>query len=624
MVVRDDHYTQVGAFLARSTSSINLSSHYHSFFPNPSQRTLLRSKELEARQVSTWEGYVDWRNKPAARGQHGGMLAASFVLVVEILENLAYLANASNLVLYLKSYMHMSPSKSANNVTNFMGTAFLLALLGGFLSDAFFTTYRVYLISALIEFLGLIVLTIQAREPSLKPAKCEEGTVCEEVNGGKAAMLFGALYLVALGVGGIKGSLPAHGGEQFDENTPSGRKQRSTFFNYFVFCLSCGALIAVTFVVWIEDNKGWQWGFAISTISIFISIPVFLSGSTTYRNKIPSGSPLTTILKVLVAALLNSCTYRNTSSAVMNMASSPSNPHSSRIESEEEIVKGSTGSETPTMDLKFLNKAVTNKPMYSSLECTVEQVEDVKVVLKVLPIFACTIMLNCCLAQLSTFSVEQAATMNTKLGSLKVPPASLPIFPVLFIMILAPIYDHIIIPHARKVTKSEMGITHLQRIGFGLVLSVIAMAVAALVEIKRKRVVTHSGLLDGDATKPLPISFFWIAFQYLFLGSADLFTLAGLLEFFFSEAPTRMRSLATSLSWASLAMGYYLSSVIVSIVNSVTGNSNHKPWLSGANLNHYHLERFYWLMCVLSGLNFLHYLYWAIKYKYRGTGSTSH
>ncbi|KAL1317416.1 hypothetical protein HN51_069504 [Arachis hypogaea] len=582
--------------------------------------------ELEAQQSNTWEGYVDWRNRPALRTRHGGMLAASFVLVVEILENLAYLANASNLVLYLREYMHMSPSRSANNVTNFMGTAFLLALLGGFLSDAFFTTYHIYIISALIEFLGLIVLTIQAKVPSLKPPhECDSTAACVEVNGGKAAMLFGGLYLVALGVGGIKGSLPSHGGEQFDEATPSGRKQRSTFFNYFVFCLSCGALIAVTFVVWVEDNKGWEWGFAISTIAIFVSIPLFLAGSSAYRNKIPTGSPLTTILKVLVSATLNNCIYKNSSSAVVNMAPSPSNTHSSgnRKESEEaETSKSVTqhDNETLTASLRFLNKAVSNSS--SSLQCTVQQVEDVKIVLKVLPIFACTIMLNCCLAQLSTFSVEQAATMNTKLGSLKVPPASLPVFPVLFIMFIAPIYDHIIIPYARKATKSEMGITHLQRIGIGLFLSIVAMAVAAVVEVKRKRVATNSGLIDennGATTKPLPITFLWIAFQYLFLGSADLFTLAGLLEFFFSEAPIRMRSLATSLSWASLAMGYYLSSVIVSIVNSATGSSNHKPWLSGANLNHYHLERFYWLMCVLSGLNFLHYLFWATRYKYRGT-----
>lgn len=72
---------------------------------------------------------------------------------MEVLENLAYLANASNLVLYLSRFMHFSPSSSANIVTNFMGTAFLLAHLGGFLSDAYFTTYRIYLISAMTEFL---------------------------------------------------------------------------------------------------------------------------------------------------------------------------------------------------------------------------------------------------------------------------------------------------------------------------------------------------------------------------------------------------------------------------------------------------------------------------------------
>ena len=111
-------------------------------------------------------------------------------------------------------------------------------------------------------------------------------------------MLFIGLYMVALGVGGIKGSLATHGAEQFDESTPQGRKQRSTFFNFFIFSLACGGLIAVTLVVWIEDNKGWEWGFGISTISILVSIPVFLAGSTLYRNKIPCGSPLTTILKV--------------------------------------------------------------------------------------------------------------------------------------------------------------------------------------------------------------------------------------------------------------------------------------------------------------------------------------
>ncbi|XP_043817075.1 protein NRT1/ PTR FAMILY 4.6-like [Manihot esculenta] len=446
-------------------------------------------------QLARWDGYVDWRNRPALRGRHGGMLAASFVLVVEILENLAFLANASNLVMYLSEYMHLSPSVSANNVTNFTGTSFLLALLGGFLSDAFFTTYTIYLISAAIEFL---------------------------------------LFHVLAGN---------------------------------------------------ED----------------LAIDLIYSQEVVQRNHLSSGS--------------NPWPSKNQK----NQNASPISPTHASQESKENAKEMAPGTETLTKSFSFLNRAVVKRQVHSSLECTVQQVEEVKVVIKILPIFSCTIMLTCCLAQLSTFSVQQAATMSTKLGSLKVPPASLPFFPVIFIMILAPIYDHFIIPFARKVTKSEMGITHLQRIGIGLVLSVIAMGVVALVEIKRKKVATNSGLLDSN--DPLPITFFWIAFQYLFLGSADLFTLAGLMEFLFTEAPTSMRSLATSLSWASLAMGYYLSSVIVSIVNSITGNSTRRPWLSGDNINYYQLERFYWLMCVLSAVNFLHYLLWANWYKYRSTRS---
>ena len=319
---------------------------------------------------------------------------------------------------------------------------------------------------------------------------------------------------------------------------------------------------------------------------------------------------------MVVAAIFNTCKLRNPSNAVMSMTTSPMS--SSEINKEQDSQSREIAPrEAPTESLKFLNNAVIDNPFYSALECTVNEVEEVKIVLRILPIFACTIMLNCCLAQLSTFSVQQAATMNTKLGSLKVPPASLPTFPVLFIMILAPTYNHIIIPFARRVTKTEMGITHLQRIGTGLFLSIVAMAVAALVEIKRKGVASESGLINSS--EPLGITFLWVALQYLFLGSADLFTLAGLMEFFFTEAPTSMRSISTALSWVSLAMGYYLSSVLVSLVNRITSSFGHHPWLFGNNLNHYHLERFYWLMCGLGGLNFLHYLVWASRYKYRPT-----
>jgi hypothetical protein len=372
-------------------------------------------------------------------------------------------------------------------------------------------------------------------------------------------------------------------------------------------------------------TSGWQmlvWGFFISTIAILLSIPVFAAGSRFYRSKVPTGSPLVTIAKVLLAAALaprRGGTPSASNGAVIDRAPSPTGSTELKeyCKPGEACAADDVATE-PSQELSALNRAVQCQPRHRALACTVQEVEDVKIVLMVLPIFLATIMLNCCLAQLSTFSVEQAATMDTRVGGLKVPAASLPVFPVTFIILLAPIYDHLIIPFARRATGTEMGITHLQRIGTGLVLSIVAMAVAAAVEVKRKNVATNNGMMDSRA--PLPITFFWIAFQYLFLGSADLFTLAGLLEFFFSEAPPRMRSLATSLSWASLALGYYLSSVLVTIVNSATGRGGHRPWLEGASLNHYHLERFYWLMCALSAVNYIFFLVLAIRYKYRNAG----
>lgn len=328
--------------------------------------------------------------------------------------------------------------------------------------------------------------------------------------------------------------------------------------------------------------------------------------------ELPKENSFTCVQQVLTAAVCNTCNAWNSRNNVM--AKSPSYKAETR-EGEDNDAKEKVPNQSLTESLKFLDRAANNEHNHSMLKCTEKQVEETKIVLRILPIFMSTMMLNCCLAQLSTFSVQQAATMNTMLGSLKVPPASLPVFPVISIIFLAPAYSHVILPFARKITKTEMGITHLQRIGTGLVLSMVGMAVAALVEMKRKKVAIDSEL--QNSAEPLPITFLWVALQYLFLGSADLFTLAGMLEFFFTEAPSSMRSLATALSWASLAMGYYLSSVLVSIVNDVTGAYRHRPWLFGSNLNFYHLDRFYWLMCVLSGLNFMHYLFWANRYKYR-------
>lgn len=245
--------------------------------------------------------------------------------------------------------------------------------------------------------------------------------------------------------------------------------------------------------------------------------------------------------------------------------------------------------------------------------------ENAKTVLGMMPIFASAIIMSTCLAQLQTFSIQQGVTMDHRIGSFDVPSASLLILPLVFLAIVVPTYDQLIVPALRKITGHVTGITHLKRIGIGLVLSCISMATAAIVEVKRKNVARENGLLDAiQGVPPLPMSALWLSFQFFIFGIADMFTFVGLLEFFHSEAPKALKSMASSFLWLSMGIGYFVSTILVDSVNAATKNNTKSGgWLAGNNLNRNHLNLFYVLLAVLCVLNFLNYLFWAGRYKYR-------
>ena len=263
---------------------------------------------------------------------------------------------------------------------------------------------------------------------------------------------------------------------------------------------------------------------------------------------------------------------------------------------------------------RFLDKAAiaceVSNPAPGTV-CTVTQVEEVKILIRMMPIVGSTILMNTCLAQLQTFSVIQGNFMDRQLGSIMVPAPSIPIIPLVFMSILIPIYDLVFVPFARKITHHPSGITQLQRVGVGLVLSAISMTVAGFVEVKRK------SQFHKDPLKPT--SLFWLSFQYGIFGIADMFTFIGLLEFFYKEAPAGMRSLFTSLTGLSLSFGYFLSSVLVDVVNAATKRKtkSKQGWIYGLNLNDNNLELFYWFLAILSCINFIIYLLSASWYKYK-------
>lgn len=75
----------------------------------------------------------------------------------EGLENMAFVAIAVSLVTYFYGYMNFSLTKSATTLTNFLGTAFMLTLVGGFICDTYLSRFKTCVLFISMELLVRLV-----------------------------------------------------------------------------------------------------------------------------------------------------------------------------------------------------------------------------------------------------------------------------------------------------------------------------------------------------------------------------------------------------------------------------------------------------------------------------------
>lgn len=96
----------------------------------------------------------------------------------------------------------------------------------------------------------------------------------------------------------MRANIPSFGGDQFDEGDPTESKKRSNFFNWLTVGLSIGSIIGLIFIVWIEDNRGWDLGLLVCGLAVLVGMLVMVMGLPFYRIQCPKGSPVTRMLQV--------------------------------------------------------------------------------------------------------------------------------------------------------------------------------------------------------------------------------------------------------------------------------------------------------------------------------------
>ncbi|OQU92019.1 hypothetical protein SORBI_3001G275800 [Sorghum bicolor] len=554
----------------------------------------------EASQYTS-DGTLDVNDQPALKQRIGNWRACFIILGTEFTESLAFFAISKNLITYLMSELHERNVDAARDVSTWIGSCFLTPLIGAFLADTYWGAYKTIVVFLLVYTVGMLTLTLSACLPYAMDDSPHNGGI-------RGATAYLGLYLVVLGSGGIKPCTSSLGAEQFDSTDMTERVTKASFFNWYYFSINIGSLLSGTVIVWVQENIGWGVGFAVPMVFMVFGLAAFVAGRKVYRYKKLSGSPLTRVAQVVVAAVRN-CHLQlpEDTSALHHDTFFPAEPNFKT-----EAARQFRFFDKAAIILPWTGEKGTAAPSSPWRLCTVSQVEELKMLLRMLPVWATMVLFFAVTSQMSSTFIEQGAAMDDRVGPFTFPPASLATFEVISVMVCIPVYDAVLVPLARRVTGNDRGLSQLQRLGVGLALSVIAMVYAALLEARR--------LVLAQADMPA-MNILWQAPVFAVLGAAEVFATIGILEFFYDQSPDGMKSLGNAFAQLSMAAGSYFNSAVLSAVAATTTARGVEPGWIPDDLNEGHLDYFFWMMAALSMVNLLHFVHYSIRY--RGNNRTA-
>ncbi|KAG9452440.1 hypothetical protein H6P81_005344 [Aristolochia fimbriata] len=560
----------------------------------------------------TMDGSLDWYGKPALKAKIGRWRAGIFLLVSHGFASLAFVGVEVNLVLFSTRVLRQTNAEAAATFSRWMGSLHLFSLVGGFLSDSYWGMYKTCLVFQSILLLGLTLLSSSTYFFLLEPSGCGKiDFLCQPHPPAQLAVFYISLYLIALGNGGYEPPLCTLGANQFEESDSKENPARESFYGLYYVCTNLGSLFSETILAYLEDSGKWVLSFWISASSSFLAVSFFLTGTFKYRYMKPCGNPVSRFCQVIVAALKN-FNLRTPQDGVI---------HLYEVQGTQSTNNG-VRKILHTEDFKFLDRAaiVANEgevildPSNNQIRnpwrlCTVTQVEEVKCVLRLLPIWVCIVFYSTVFMLMLSLFLEQGASMDNRVGSFRMPPASMTVFDILSTSFFIIFYQTLFVPLYAKITRGKpKGITEVRRMGIGFILTVFSLLSAAMVEAQRLRQATKDGKQSSS------LNLFWQVPQYVLLGFAEAFVYVAQMDFFGKQAPEALKSLGIALSMASISMGSFLSTLLIKVTMDVTTKGGRPGWIP-PNLNSGHLDWFFFLLAGITTADLFLYIWCARRYK---------
>lgn len=151
--------------------------------------------------------------------------------------------------------------------------------------------------------------------------------------------------------------------------------------------------------------------------------------------------------------------------------------------------------------------------------------EDFKVVIRIIPLALATLFLSTPIATQLSLTVLQGLVMDRSLGpKFKIPAGSLQVVTLLSTCSFIIVNDRLLYPFYQKLTGKFP--TPLQRVGIGHVLNILSMALTAIVEAKRLKIVENGHFLESSSVADM--SALWLFPSLVIVGIGGLFISQGM------------------------------------------------------------------------------------------------
>lgn len=501
---------------------------------------------------------------------------------------------------YLTRVWKISFVHAAGILNIWGGISMILPVFFLFLVDTLLGNYVMLVISSISYSVGIALVTM-----STPPVLADATDTCKNydpkcIGHTQKVLFYIGMALIAVGVAGnlvsVQPFLKEQNEDGSDNNGGVSDFYKLPFFIVVVIIPIVGA-IALPYV------KLWHLRFGIPAICTAVATLLFLSGffmsgSWAYKKVGPQGSPITSVCRVFVAA----------SSKIFQ----PFPLDDQQIFREN---RDQHESFSHTRFLRCLEKSAIILPDTNPQEvkkswklCSVSEVEDAKIVVRMFPVSITFIACGIVSSFGNTYFIEQANRMNRKVGKWNVP---------LQVLLLLSMWakSFIFAPRATSLLTKHRKYGPPIGIAVAMIFSVLCCITAARMELHRLKVIKKHGLLEKPDSN-IPMSVFLLLFQFVLLAGLDTFFEMSVAKFYKDQSPRCMINYLTYFAKGVSGLGFMSNVLLVYVVGEISETGGNKNWFR-STLNKSRLDRYYWVLAGLGSVNLVVFVLVACCYRYK-------